>query len=457
MKRLLFVTICLAFSTLYAGEKKTAALNKIAEHIKNRGKQQWTWVFYGDSITHGAAHTHGWRSFMEIFHERIRSEFLIKKDMVINSGSSGYNTTHLLEENYFNWSISRFNPQVVFLLIGCNDIPIKKLGEVLDFERRLDLLVKKIEKTGAIVILQTYNTIEYCPTKYDYLIRYKKFPEFNQAIRKIAQKHDLILIDHEKHWEKYASSPEVLKKWLGESIHPGAQGHLEMAKIIFQALNIYSPTSRCINVKIANLTPSIIGPQDLIKNNFDDFNLGITPKSKITSMGTWVNSLGKEFSITNGGVNNSKCLKILRDGPAGYGAFILNKAIPLNKNFKISLKFKVNKNQGFVIGLMNNNTSIGGALLIGGTKIRGYNQKKIWENSNLDSVIPTNQWLTCEVIFNKNSKSYTISIIPANGSKIIGKTNHPFLKNLPITEVRFFNILPQKSISLVDDFEISLL
>ena len=67
MKRLLFVTICLAFSTLYAGEKKTAALNKIAEHIKNRGKQQWTWVFYGDSITHGAAHTHGWRSFMEIW------------------------------------------------------------------------------------------------------------------------------------------------------------------------------------------------------------------------------------------------------------------------------------------------------------------------------------------------------------------------------------------------------
>ena len=74
MKRLLFVTICLAFSTLYAGEKKTAALNKIAEHIKNRGKQQWTWVFYGDSITHGAAHTHGWRSFPEIFQERVRWE-----------------------------------------------------------------------------------------------------------------------------------------------------------------------------------------------------------------------------------------------------------------------------------------------------------------------------------------------------------------------------------------------
>ena len=40
---------------------------KISEHFKSEDKQPWIWLFVGDSITHGAAHTHGFRSFPEIF------------------------------------------------------------------------------------------------------------------------------------------------------------------------------------------------------------------------------------------------------------------------------------------------------------------------------------------------------------------------------------------------------
>ena len=49
----------------------------------------WCWLFYGDSITHGAAHTHGWRSFPEIFAERVRWEIHHMHDVVINTGISG--------------------------------------------------------------------------------------------------------------------------------------------------------------------------------------------------------------------------------------------------------------------------------------------------------------------------------------------------------------------------------
>ena len=43
---------------------------KISTHLKTNASAPWTWLFYGDSITHGAAHTHGFRAFPEIFAER---------------------------------------------------------------------------------------------------------------------------------------------------------------------------------------------------------------------------------------------------------------------------------------------------------------------------------------------------------------------------------------------------
>ena len=252
MLRVLLGLLCCGATTLLGGEKKEAALKQIAKHIQNRGKTPWTWVFYGDSITHGARHTYGWRSFVEIFHERIRGEYLIKNDVVINSGTSGYTTKNLLDNNYFNRRVARYEPQVVFLLIGCNDIAMdmNKPNGVNDFKTRLEELVQRLQNLNAIVILQTYNTIEYAPNKPDYLARYNKFPAYNQVIRDMAKKYDLILVDHDAHWRANASDPAVLHSWLGETIHPGAIGHLEMGKLILQELKIFDPKSSCVSVKI---------------------------------------------------------------------------------------------------------------------------------------------------------------------------------------------------------------
>ena len=58
-----------------AGPLAEKDLEAIKKHIKREGEvSEWTWVFFGDSITHGALHTYGWRSFPEIFEERLRFE-----------------------------------------------------------------------------------------------------------------------------------------------------------------------------------------------------------------------------------------------------------------------------------------------------------------------------------------------------------------------------------------------
>ena len=52
-------------------------------------KDRFRWVFTGDSITMGAKHTHGYRSYVEIFRERLQWELGRSWDIVINTEMSG--------------------------------------------------------------------------------------------------------------------------------------------------------------------------------------------------------------------------------------------------------------------------------------------------------------------------------------------------------------------------------
>ena len=115
-------------SKLFAGSKSSVLHDspdqeipdseKIDEMLKNK-EVPLIWVFTGDSITHGAKHTHGYRSYPEIFAERIRWELGRTRDIVINTGISG-NTTRVIL-NDLDWRISQFKPNVVSLMIGTND------------------------------------------------------------------------------------------------------------------------------------------------------------------------------------------------------------------------------------------------------------------------------------------------------------------------------------------------
>lgn len=240
---------------LFADAKVDADLKKIADHISKKTKEPWTWVFYGDSITHGAAHTHGWRSFPEIFHERVRWEYHLSNDAVINSGASGNSTVDLLDKEQYQRRIKRYNPQVVFVLIGMNDTVRSKTKDPAVFRANLEELVKRLQNDKAIVVLQTINTVNVrlaWGEKHNYVQRFKALPTYNDIIRETAKKCSTILVDHDKHWRTNAADNKTLRAWLGEYIHPGAKGHLEMANLIFKTLNMYDPKSKCSNVNAQN-------------------------------------------------------------------------------------------------------------------------------------------------------------------------------------------------------------
>ena len=132
-----------------------------------RSSEPRTWLFYGDSITHGAAHTHGFRAFPEIFAERIRWELRRLYDVVINTAISGQTTVQLLDEKRYDWRVRRFQPDAVFILIGMNDIV--KLKDVNKFRANLVELLRRVRNDGAIPILQNYGSILNVPENANYL------------------------------------------------------------------------------------------------------------------------------------------------------------------------------------------------------------------------------------------------------------------------------------------------
>lgn len=225
----------------WADGKPTAGLAEIK--LLLAGKKALTWVFTGDSITHGALHTLGWRSYPEHFAERVRWELRRMRDVVINTGISGDRTGGLLGD--LDWRVLRFKPDVVSIMIGMNDCSQGMAGRET-FRKNLAEMARKVRDAGAIPLLNTPNTV------------YVKnaggrgdLPAYAEIVRDLAAKQRLALVDHWQHWQKTKPDQEKLLAWLEDkSIHPNVFGHREFARQIFRELGIFDPKSPTCQLEV---------------------------------------------------------------------------------------------------------------------------------------------------------------------------------------------------------------
>ena len=193
------------------------------------------WLFYGDSITHGALHTFGGRDYTELFAERVRFELGRTLDVVINTAISGNKTTQLLEQ--FEWRVAQFRPHVVFVMIGMNDCSEACDVNLEQFGANLIALADKLEAIGARPVLQTT-----CPVLPNSAPdREPHFDAYMDAVRKAAADRALPLVDHTRRWRENADKHAF---WMSNAFHPNAHGHLAFADLLYRALDIYDPNSR---------------------------------------------------------------------------------------------------------------------------------------------------------------------------------------------------------------------
>jgi lysophospholipase L1-like esterase len=198
------------------------------------------WVFTGDSITHGALHTLGTRSYPEHFAERVRWELRRMRDVVVNTGISG-DTIHGLGKD-LEWRVLQFKPAVVSLMFGMNDCsrgPANREAFRAEYLRVLE----KIRAAGAAPLLNTTNTI---------LGGRDDLPAYNELIREIAESTKTPLVDHFAYWKKERPKPEQLRTWIQDgTLHPNVLGHRAFAQLIFRQLGIFDPKSPTCTLPLA--------------------------------------------------------------------------------------------------------------------------------------------------------------------------------------------------------------
>lgn len=191
------------------------------------------WLFYGDSITHGAFHTFGARDYSEHFSERVRFEMARRQDIVLKSAFSGDTTEKLLGD--FEWRVTRFTPDVVFLMIGMNDAcSTNKINET-QFKDNLLKLNARITDFGGICVMMTT-----CPIIPGGDPRREPYIDgFMQQIHDVATEQSLPLIDHYSLWKDNNN----FLYWMSNAFHPNAHGHLAFSTLIFRELGIWSEDS----------------------------------------------------------------------------------------------------------------------------------------------------------------------------------------------------------------------
>ncbi|MFB6899888.1 GDSL-type esterase/lipase family protein [Streptomyces hydrogenans] len=203
------------------------------------------WLTTGDSITHGALWTSGWRSYPEHFQERVRWELGKPKnsDFVIDTGVSGSTTNDLVAR--FADRVAAFRPRVVSIMLGTNDVATAATGPTV-FRANLRRLVTDIRALpdGAVPLLQTPNPLDtrLWPAR-------ASLGDYAQITREVATELDVVLIDHHAHWLEAhdGAAPPTL---LGDGLHPNHRGHLVLAKKMIEDLRLHDPASRVCALEI---------------------------------------------------------------------------------------------------------------------------------------------------------------------------------------------------------------
>ena len=112
-----------------------------------------TWLFMGDSITHGARFTFGRDSISQMFEKFLKDDLGRVDDIVINTAVSSADTNDTIAELHAR--LNRYEPDDVSIMIGTNDSATHiNMGEV-KYKENLRTIIAAIQEKGAKVILRT--------------------------------------------------------------------------------------------------------------------------------------------------------------------------------------------------------------------------------------------------------------------------------------------------------------
>lgn len=206
----------------------TAGLEKARVILE--GTRPATWVFTGDTVVQGAGQTGAGRTFSEHFGDHLRNKLRRLLDVVVNTGVPNSRADNFLKT--LDWRVTRFAPEVVFLMLGSADAAAGPTGRIR-FREVLNEIIDALAKTKTALILQTPPT-----ARPDHWTDATDLPAYVEIVREVADARDVAGIDHWSLFEDRLAQAETEPDWWSSGGQlPNVRGHVELTRQVVDALS----------------------------------------------------------------------------------------------------------------------------------------------------------------------------------------------------------------------------
>lgn len=201
-----------------------------------------TWLFMGDSITHGALWTFGYKDYVELFTAYIKHSFNRPRDIFINTAVSGATIPSTL--NRLETRLEPYQPDIVYMKLGANDVVSFTAAE---YKENVKTILGHLQAKNALIILST-------PTPSNIgEMEAERMREYVRVLSEIAKEYpELLFIDQFSALNAYLEEhPEGWKKdytfYTDEVLHLGANGQLYMFHTLVKQLGLLEEDSPFFN------------------------------------------------------------------------------------------------------------------------------------------------------------------------------------------------------------------
>lgn len=225
-------------SKVTAGSERLLTLEPAVETFASGGKlvlkaEPMKWLFVGDSITHGAWHTYGYDSVVQLWEKYIREDWGRMDDTVINTGVSGATAKEFLERLDMRYG-PYADADVVVIMFGTNDCCFPGVIDRALFRKQLCEIVDMVRARGSQAVLRVPQ-----PQREDAGERATAIVPFVQAVREVAWEKEVPLVDHFHNFSVLQQEcPEAFLGRMSDAVHPNARGHYRMFREMAYALDM---------------------------------------------------------------------------------------------------------------------------------------------------------------------------------------------------------------------------